>query len=198
MVRTSNQGFSIVEVLVAAAAAAFGIVALVNLQVSSLGAARASHDLTLATTMAAHFAEFIEARTLFCNTADPSDPNCVFRPDATVTVDSVTAADWTLWTGSATGSDVRQRAYLFDTSADGAAWDNGLEQEFGSVMPPRYCVYYRTAWMTYPDELRAEVTVYWPRYNANRATYQTCPSTLPTDVTVDSVTVTQTIAVGLL
>ena len=193
-----NKGFSVVEVLVAAAVAALGIVGLVNLQVSSLGATRASHDLTLAMTMAAHFAELIENRTLFCNTADTSDPNCAFRPNGTVTVDSVTAADWNLWTGGATGSDVRQRAYLFDTSANNPAWDNGLAQEFGSVMPSRYCIYYRTAWMTYPDELRAEVTVYWPRYNANRATYQTCPSTLPNDLTVDSVTVTQTIAVGLM
>jgi type II secretory pathway pseudopilin PulG len=194
-VRRGQAGYTLVEVLIAAAIALFGFFALLNLQISSLHGIANARSMTVGVTMAEHFIELIKGRSIAC-AGDIGGAHCGFWP-----ANNDITGTWTVW---GTASDNQIAPYNIETADGDGDFDFGISQEFDPGVNRKYCVHWRTAWVTDGQTIRIDVRVLWPREDTPLDTFQSCGLNLVPvagsgqPMMVGSVTLSRAVALGLL
>ncbi len=184
----SKLGYSIIELIIAAAIATSGLYASLALCMSALEGNSKARDSAMAQNLAEHVIATIQGEAAFFWLSNPPEKanQTRFIKHVIQTANPVVgdSSGWRLVPGRELHADKRTG----DLGGDTTHYDLGMILELRPEHAPRYCAHWRLTVLN-PSLLRAEVRVAWPNRGVPSDKYKACPSTMAEDIgNVGSVT----------
>jgi type II secretory pathway pseudopilin PulG len=176
--RRGSQGYTLVELLIAATIAATAMFASLNMATYALRGNTELRDSGVALGLAQHLLATIQAEGSMWVTDHPADsqtPLYLRQLPAPPTVGQGTG--WLVARVNPYDTDKR----VGDLGDDSVVFDVGVQQELPSGQRPRFCVHYRMFWVG-TGLARAEVRVSWARPHVGADTFKACPIAMIDDV----------------
>lgn len=168
--RPAEQGFSLVEVLVAGAIGIIGLYASLNLALVALKGNSDRRDAQVAGQLAEHVLATMQSEaTMWTGDGTPNGVlQYLSKLPGPPSVGQATA--WLPGPNQPFSADKRVGQLGADTR-----YDQGALLEFPADVGTRYCIHYRLTWLS-SDVVRAEVRVAWARPHVDADKYKTCPA----------------------
>ncbi len=186
--RRSQLGYSIIELMIAAAIATSGLYASLALCMSALEGNTRARDAAMAQNLAEHVVATIQGEAAIHWLANPPpNPNLTRFIKHVIQTGNPAVNDtsgWRLLPGRAMYADKRTG----NLGGDNLFYDLGAILEMPAEHAARYCAHWRLTVLN-PDLLRAEVRIAWAHRGVPVDKYKACPSTMADDIgNVGSVT----------
>ncbi|MEY3014517.1 MAG: hypothetical protein RIT45_3252 [Pseudomonadota bacterium] len=173
----SRAGYTLLELMIAAAVAATGLYASLNMATYALRGNTELRDANAALGLAEHLLATMQAEAVLWVTANPADSSPLYLKALPVPPTPGQASDWKIAKLNPYDKDKR----VGELGDDGLVFDAGALQEVPSDRGKRYCVHYRLTWVGL-ELVRAEVRVSWARPHVPADAYISCPKTMIDDV----------------
>ncbi len=171
----SRAGYTLLELMIAAAVAATGLYASLNMATYALRGNTELRDANAALGLAEHMLATIQAEAVLWVGDTP--PSVLYLKALPVPPTPGQASDWKIAKLNSYDKDKR----VGELGDDGLVFDAGVLQEVPSDRGARYCEHYRLTWVGL-ELVRAEVRVSWARAHVPADTYISCPKTMIDDV----------------
>jgi Tfp pilus assembly protein PilV len=171
----ADKGFTLVELLIAAALSIVGFLALLYVQTQTLAGLSTSKSLVEASNLAEHFLETLREESIEwtnMSTAGPNQDKFLYLKAAPTSTGAGTTSGWIRAYTAPSG----QEQWIGKLGADTTTYDIGIQQQVPWDRSRKFCAHYRLTWLIPELLLRAEVRVMWPREGADYAKYSTCPT----------------------
>lgn len=164
----AQAGFTLVEAMISMVILAVGVLGVASMQTAATGATRNAQDFTHAQGIGEKLMELLRVDALRWTSATTLTGSTKLLGSALPATQ--TAGQQGSWTTipdnviiSSLGGLKVDRNFAPDTGT-AVDWAIGF----------RYCVYYRTAWVSPPSQLRVDVRVAWPRDSGDQSKLANC------------------------
>jgi type IV pilus assembly protein PilV len=166
--RHSRSGFTLIEAMIAMLILAVGVLGIASMQTATTGATKAGQDFSHAQGLAERMIELLRTDGLRWTSSGALSTATRFLSAALPATQGAGAQSaWTTIPNNAIvatlGGSKVDRNFAPDTQGS-PDWAIGF----------RYCVYYRTAWVSPPNALRADVRIAWARDSGDNTKLQDC------------------------
>lgn len=171
------RGFSLVELLVAAAIATIGMYASLTLCMSALQGNTEMRDAQIGLTQAEHLLATIQGEAVMWQDRIDKMPVSRFLRHLPQPFAGGQSSGWIVARTLPFAADKR----VGDMGDDGHTYDAGLLNSLPSGNRARYCTQFKLTWVT-ADLVRAEVRVGWARPHVPADKYKSCLDAMYDDV----------------
>lgn len=179
-----QQGYTLIEVMVALTILVIGFIGLLNLQVRTIQGASDSLALTQAMTLSEHYLGSLQMEALNWTTAGQTDSVLLPRLSAdgfmTAPVAGATSGWLSAWPDKQE-EDARVGLLGDEVLVSGLDLDGGARLEITPALQRRFCVHYRLTWVQPAVAMRVEVRVAWSRDQSDFSSYLSCPADMVAD-----------------